>query len=75
MIKVALRLTWGDWKKIVNESKGFRISTQKHDEVAEQISSRVPVPIVSCTFMKDMPSCLDRIESTWPLELFIREKL
>ena len=74
MIKVTLRLTWGNWKEIVSKSKGFRISIQKHDKVAEQISFRVPVPIVSHTFIKNMPSCLNRVESIWTLELFIREK-
>ena len=74
-IKVAPSSTWGDRVDIVYESKSFWISTQKHDEVTEQISSRVPVPIVSRTFMKYVSSCLDRVGSTRTLEIFVREKL
>ena len=66
---------WGDRKGTVIESESFGVSTQKHDEVTERISSRVPIPIVSCTFMKNVLSCLNRVESTWTLELFIQEKL
>ena len=56
--------TWGNRKGTVIESKSFGVSTQKHDKVTERISSRIPIPIMSHTFMKNVPSCLNRVEST-----------
>ena len=65
---------WGDRKGTIIESKSFGVSTQKHDEVTERISSRVSIPIVFHTFMKDVSSYLNRVKSTWTLELFVWEK-
>ena len=47
---------------------------QEHDKMAYQISSRVPVPVKSSTFMEYMPSSLNRIFVAWAFEIFIREK-
>ena len=74
-MKVAPRSTWGSREDIVYESESFWISTQKHDEVTEQISSRVPIPIMSHTFMKYVSSCLDRVGPTRIFEIFVRKKL
>jgi len=72
--KAAPSSIWGDRKETVIESESFGVSTQKHDEGTERISSGVPISIVSHTFMKDVPSCLNGVESTWILELFVQEK-
>ena len=66
--------TWNDRLKIVYECKHFWISYQEHDEMIKQISSWVPIPIMSCTFVKNVSSWFDRIVSTWTFEFFIREK-
>ena len=75
MIRVAPRSAWGIWLNIVYESESSWIGYQKHDKVTEQISSWVPVPIVTSTFMKDVPSCLNRIVTTRTFKFFVREKL
>jgi len=75
MIRVAPRSTWGVWMNIVYESKSSWIGYQKHDKVTERISSWVPVPIVMCTFMKDVPFCLDRVVTARTFEFFVRKKL
>ena len=41
---------------IVYKCESFRISYQEQDEMTKQISSRVPVPIVSHAIMKNVPS-------------------
>ena len=73
-VKVIPRSTWGNREGIVYESESFWISTQKHDKVTKWISSRVPIPIVSCTFMKYVSSCLNRIGPARTFEIIIREK-
>ena len=40
----------------VYESKSIWVSLQKHDKMAKGVLSRIPIPVKSPTFMKDMSS-------------------
>ena len=34
-----------------SKGKSFGVGTQKHDKMTKSVSSWVPVPVMSCTFM------------------------
>ena len=61
-------------KLIVCECESIRISNQEHGEMAQWISSWVPVPIKSCTLIEDVFSWLDGIVAAWTFEVFIGEE-
>jgi len=43
------------------KAKAKGLALKEHDKIIKQISSRVPIPIMSHTFIQNVPSCLDRI--------------
>jgi len=63
-----------DSQLTVYECKSIWISYQEHDEIAQWISSWVPVPIKSRTLMKNVSSWLNRIITTRAFEILIRNK-
>jgi len=42
--------------------------------MVQRISSWVPVPIKSSTFMKNVPSQFDRVITAWTIDVLVREK-
>ena len=55
-IELVIRSTHNSQKRIVIEGESIWISFQKHDKVVKGVPSRIPIPVKSSTFMKNMPS-------------------
>ena len=47
---------------------------QEHDKVVQRVSPRVPVPIKSSAFVKNVSSSLNGVVIAWALEVFFWEK-
>ena len=47
---------------------------QEYDKVVQQVSPRVPVPIKSSAFVKNMSFSLNGVVIAWALEVFFWEK-
>ena len=59
---------------IVCKCESIRVSDQEHGEIIQWISSWVPIPVKSTTFMKNVSSHLDRIIVIRTLEVFVWEE-
>ena len=47
------------------ECEGIQIGNQEHDEMLQRISSRIPIPIESFAFVKNMSPRLNWIVIAW----------
>ena len=54
---------------LIRKSKSFRIVNQEYDKVVQRVSPRIPVPIKSLAFMKNVSSSLNGIVIAWALEV------
>jgi len=61
-------------KLIDIECESIWIKSQKHNEMLQRISSRVPIPVKSSALMQYMSPRLDQIVVTWTHEVHVREE-
>jgi len=55
----------------VYKCEGIRISDQEHSEMAQCVSSWVPIPVKSFTLMKDVSSRFNGVVVAWARKVHV----